>query len=151
MRIALIASLLLASLLAACGSQPGVTISVGAQSIPTVLSSTSRITAWGHGETGDAFPRDIPLTAIRGSLPVTLKVEAGQGSSLVRGWLYDKEAPTPTGGPAEEFTLQGRTGTYALRTIVVGRTYEVIVNVVWSGLLVRGEETHAFRLRIEAP
>ncbi len=151
MRIALIASLFLASLLSGCGSQPGVTITVGTQSIPMVLRSTSRITAWGQGEHGDAVPMDIPLTIVRASLPLTLQIEAGQGASLVKGWLYDKAAPTPTGGPTEEFTLPGRTGTYSLRTVVAGRTYEVIVNVVWSGFLVRGEETRAFRLKIEAP
>lgn len=151
MRVVPFASLLLAILLSACGSQPGIAVSVGQQSIPMVLSSTSRLTAWVLGEHGDAFPRDIPVTTVRTSLPVMLKVEAGQGASVIRGWLYDKEAPTPTGGPSEEFNLPGRTGTYAARTIVVGRTYEIVVNVMWSGLLVSGEETHVFRLKVEAP
>lgn len=56
----------------------------------------------------------------------------------------------PAGGPNEEFRAQGRTGAYALKSLVAGRTYEFLVNVKWSGVLVRGEETHAFRLRIEA-
>jgi hypothetical protein len=81
---------------------------------------------------------------------VTLQVDAGQGASQIRGWLYDIDTPTQTGSPAEEFTLQGRTGSASLRSASVGRTYEVVINVVWSGLLVRGEETHAFRLKIEA-
>lgn len=151
MRMLPLAALLLTTLLTACGSQPGITVSIGTQSVPMVLSSTSRITAWGAGETGDAFPREIPLTTVGPSLPVMLQFEAGQGASAIRGWLYDAEAPTPSGGPIEEFTLQGRTGAYAPRTISVGRTYEVMVNVMWSGLLVRGEETHAFRLKIERP
>jgi hypothetical protein len=82
---------------------------------------------------------------------VTLKVEAGQSASVIRGWLYDREVPTPAGGPSEEFTLPGRTGAYAPRTIVLGRTYEIVVNVMWSGLLVSGEETHVFRVKVEAP
>lgn len=153
MRMVPLAALLLAALLSACGSQPGIAVSVGQQSIPMVLSSTSRLTAWVSGEHGDAFPQEeeIPVTTVRTSLPVMLKFEAGQGASAIRGWLYDKEAPTPAGGPSEEFTLQGRTGAYAPRTIMVGRTYEVVVNVMWSGLLVSGEVTHVFRLKIEAP
>lgn len=151
MRMLRLTALLLATVVTACGSQPGISVSVGQQSIPMVLSSTSRITAWVAGEHGDAFPREIPVTTVRTSLPVMLKFEAGQGASAIRGWLYDKEAPTPAGGPSEEFTLQGRTGAYAPRTIVVGRTYEIMVNVMWSGLLVQGEETHVFRVKIEAP
>lgn len=151
MRMVPLASLLLTALLSACGSQPGIAVSVGQQSIPMVLSSTSRLTAWVSGEHGDAFPREIPVTIVRSSPPVTLKFEAGQGASVIRGWLYDKAAPTPAGGPSEEFTLQGRTGAYAPRTIMVGRTYEVVVNVMWSGLLVSGEETHVFRVKVEAP
>jgi hypothetical protein len=64
MRMLPLAALLLTTLLTACGSQPGITVSIGKQSIPMVLSSTSRITAWGAGETGDAFPREIPLTTV---------------------------------------------------------------------------------------
>lgn len=144
-------ALLLAVVVTACGSQPGIRVSVGQQSIPTVLSSTSRLTLWVAGEHGDWFPGDIPVTAVRTSRPATLKFEAGQGASRIRGWLYDKEAPTPGGGPSEQFNLPGRTGAYAPRTIVVGRTYEIVVNVMWSGVLVSGEETHVFRVKVEAP
>jgi hypothetical protein len=151
MRWPRLAALLFTALLSACGSQPGVTVSVGQQSIPMVLSSTSRLTAWVSGEHGDAFPREIPVTTVRTSLPVMLKFEAGQGASAIRGWLYDKEAPTPAGGPSEEFTLQGRAGAYAPRTMVVGRMYEIVVNVMWSGVLVSGEETVVFRVKVEAP
>lgn len=69
---------------------------------------------------------------------------------MIRGWLYDKEAPKPDGGPSEEFNLPGRTASYAPRTIVIGRTYEIVVNVMWSGVLVSGEETHVFRLKLVA-
>ena len=146
-----VAALVVAVLLSACGSQPGISVSVGQQSVPLVLSSRTRTTAWVASEHGDAFPRDIPVTTVRTSLPVMLKFEAGQGASAIRVWLYDKEAPTPNGGPSEEFTLQGRTGAHAPRIIVVGRTYEIVVNVVWSGVLVSGEETHVFRVKVEAP
>ena len=37
------------------------------------------------------------------------------------------------------------------RNMLVGRTYQFTVNVLWSALLKSGEETHAFRLRIEPP
>ena len=151
MRMLPLAALVLSTVVSACGSQPGITVSVGPQSIPMVLSSTSRMTGWWAGEVGDMALGEIPLTTVRTSVPVTLRFEAGQSASAIRGWLYDKDAPTPSGGPIEEFTLQGRTGAYAPRTIAVGRTYEVMVNVMWSGLLVRGEETHVFRLKIEGP
>jgi hypothetical protein len=151
MRVLRPTALLLAVLLSACGSQPGIAVSIGQQSIPMALSSTSRLTAWGSGEHGDAFPREIPVTTVRTSLPMMLKFEAGQGASAIRGWLYDKEAPTANGGPSEEFNLPGRTGAYAPRTIVAGRTYEIVVNVMWSGVLVSGEQTHLFRVKVEAP
>lgn len=114
-----------------------------------VLTSTSRSAVWGAGETGDAAVGEIPLTTVRTPLPVTLKFDATEGASAIRGWLYD--TPMPSGGPIEEFVVQGRTGTYAPRTFVAGRTYKVVVNVMWSGLLVRGEVTHAFRLKVEGP
>ena len=116
-----------------------------------VLASTSRITAWGYGEQGDAFPAELPLSTVRASTPVTLTFDAGQGASEIRGWLYDKDAPSATGAPTEEFSLPGRSGSYTSRTIVAGRTYEVLVNVKWTGLLVQGEETHAFRLTVSVP
>lgn len=48
-------------------------------------------------------------------------------------------------------TLPGRVGTHEARTIAPGRTYQVLVNVKWSGLLTHGEETHVFRVRIDPP
>ena len=146
-----VALLPLLALLVACGSAPGVTVAIGEQRIPTVLSSTSRLTAWGAGEVGDAFLRDIPLTTIHASPPVTLRLVSGPGATAIRGWLYDQGSPAADGGPLEQFTLAGGQGAYAPRSFAVGRTYEVMVNVAWSGLLVRGEETHVFRLRIEVP
>jgi hypothetical protein len=150
LRLRPLAAFLLAALFTACGSQPGISASVGKQSIPMALSSASRVTAWGAGEIGDAFPREIPLSTVRTSAGATLQFEAGQGASEIRAWIYDKDRPSPTGGPNEEFTAQGRTGAYALRSLVAGRTYDILVNVKWSGFLVHGEETHAFRLRIES-
>jgi hypothetical protein len=113
------------------------------------MSSATRITAWGAGEHGDAFPRDIPLSTVPASAGMTLQFEAGPGASAIKAWMYDKDSPTATGTPNEEFSTQGRTGAYALKALVTGRTYEFLVNVKWSGFLVSGEETHAFRLRIE--
>lgn len=145
------AALLLVTLLSACGSQPGISVSISKQTIPMVLSSSSRITGWWSGEHGDAFVREIPLSIVHTSTPITLQFESGQGASLISGWIYDKDAPAPSGDPIEKFTLQGRAGAYEPRTIMAGRTYEILVNVQWSGLLVHGEEAHVFRLKIEAP
>jgi hypothetical protein len=123
MRLVLPATALLATVLTACGSQPGISVS--------------------------AVER--PLSVIRTSAPVTLRFAAGEGATEIRGWVYDTDRPSLSGGPIEEFSLPGRTGAYEPRAIAAGRTYEVVVNVKWSGLLVHGEETHAFRLRLEAP
>ena len=150
MRMAPIAALLIATLLGACGSQPDLRVSVGNQGLPMVLASTSKTTLLG-GEHGDSFPRDIPLSTIRASTPVTLQLDAGQGASEIRGWLYDKDSPAPDGAPTEEFRVQGRSGAYASRTIAAGRRYEVLVNVKWSGLLVSGEVTYVLRLNVETP
>lgn len=145
-----LAAFLVAAVFMACGTQPGISASVGSQSIPMVMSSATRITAWGAGEHGDAFPRDIPLTTVQFSAGATLRFEAGQGASEIRAWIYDKDRPAAAGGPSEEFSAHGRTGAYALKSLVAGRTYEFLVNVKWSGFLVSGEETHAFRLRVQA-
>jgi hypothetical protein len=90
----------------------------------------------------------VPVTSINGQTPVTLNVEAGQGATETRGWIYDLDAPSPSGGPNEEFTLPGRSGTYAPRSIIAARTYQVVLNVRWSFLVTEGEVTHLFRLRI---
>jgi hypothetical protein len=150
MRIVSVAALLIATLLGACGSQPDLTVSVGSQRLPIVLTSASKVTGWWSGETGDAFPMDIPLSTLRAVAPLTLQFDAGQGASDINVWLYDKDAPSSS-GPTDEFVLHGRTGTYAPRTISVGHTYEILVNVKWSGLLVHGEVTHVFRLKLETP
>lgn len=149
MRIVLVAAPLIATLLGACGSQPDLTVSVGSQRLPIVLASASKITGWWSGETGDAFPMDMPLSTLRAAAPVTLQFDAGQGASDINVWLYDKDTPSSGGGPTEEFVVHGRTGTYAPRTISVGHTYEILVNVKWSGLLVHGEVTYVFRLKLE--
>jgi len=65
-----------------------------------------------------------------------------------RGWIYDLDAPSPSGGPNEEFSLPGASGAYQARSIVPARTYSVTVNVPWSFLVTEGEVTHLFRLRI---
>ena len=100
---------------------------------------------------GDAFPQDPPLTTVRATLPVTLMLEAGQGATSIRGWIYDVDAPTPSGGPLEEFTVSGRSGAHTSRSIIPARTYQVLVNVPWSFFVTGGEETHIFRLRVEPP
>jgi hypothetical protein len=136
-----------AILLASCGSRPGLAVTIAGVAIPMVLGSTTDRTGC-SSEHGDAFPQSVPLTTINAPTPVTLKVEAGQGATEIRGWIYDLDASSPSGGPTEEFTLSGRTGTYAPRSIIAARTYQVVLNVRWSFVVTDGEVTHLFRLRI---
>lgn len=145
-----LAAILLAIVLASCGGRPGVTVSVAGATVPMVFAGVTERTACSSSH-GDAFPQDPPLTTVRAPLPVTLKFEAGQGATSIRGVIYDVDAPTPSGGPQEEFTVTGRTGAHTARSIVPGRTYQVLVNVPWSFFVTGGEETHVFRLRVEPP
>jgi len=143
-----LAALLLAILVASCGARPGLTVSIGGEVLPTVLGSTTEGTSCSTSH-GDAFPQDLPLTTVHSGTPVTLRFEAGQGATKIRGWIYDVDAKSQPSGPIEEFTLSGRGGAFEPRTIVASRTYSVTVNVVWSLLVTQGEETHLFRLRAE--
>lgn len=139
---------LLAAPDASCGAAPSVRISIGTETVPMALSSSTK-TLLNRTEHGDAFPQRIPLTTIRTSTPVSLRFEAGQGATEIRGVIYDLEAPWPSGGPIDEFAIPGRVGTHEARTVAFGRSYEILVNVKWSVLVTHGEETHVFRLRIE--
>jgi hypothetical protein len=112
------------------------------------LASVTQSTACSTNH-GDLFPQAVPLTTVHLTAPLAMTLEAGQGATEIRGAIYDVETPSPSGGPIEEFTLPGRAGTYQSRSIVVGRTYSVTVNVRWSLLLKQGEETHIFRVRTE--
>lgn len=146
----MLAAILGAVLVASCGSRPGVSVSIAGNTVPMVLGSASEGTACSTSH-GDAFPQNLPLTTVRAPTPLTLRFEAGQGATEIRGWIYDLDAPLPSGGPIEEFTLPGRSGAYEARSIVPARTYSVTVNVRWSFLLTQGEESHLFRVRIEPP
>jgi len=146
----MLVGILLAMLFASCGTRPGVTVSIAGTTVPMVLSSTTETTG-NSSSHGDAFPQNVPLTTVRWSTPVKLHVEAGQGATEIRGWIYDLDAPSPSGGPMEEFTVTGRSGAFETRSIAPARTYSVLVNVRWSSMLTRGEETHVFRLRLEKP
>src|SRR2546423_200060 len=90
---------------------------------------------------------EVPIAIVSSSTPVKLTIEADQGATEIRGWIYDLEAPSASGGPNEEFTLPGRSGTYAPRSIIAARTYQVVLNVRWSFVVTEGEVTHLFRLR----
>jgi len=144
-----LAAIVAAILLASCGGRPSVTVSIADQMVNTTLTSTTETTGCttSHGD----GPFDRTVTTVRALTPVTLTVEAGQGATRIRGWIYDIEAPRPSGGPIEEFTLPGHSGVYEPRSIVPARTYEVVVNVAWSALITRGEVTHVFRVRVEPP
>jgi hypothetical protein len=117
--------ILFAILLTSCGARPGVTVSMAGQVVPTVLASTSEGTACST-YIGDAFPRNLPLTTVRTPTPMTLHFEAGQGATEIRGWIYDDDAPTPSGRPIEEFNCRvgvapssrGRSSPPAMSTFV---------------------------------
>jgi hypothetical protein len=145
-RVPLLA-IFVAVLLASCGARPSVTVRVAGAPVPMVLASTTEGTACSASH-GDAFPQDVPLTTVRGSTPVTIHVEADQGTEI-RGWIYDLDALSPSGGPTEQFTLPGRSGSYAVRSLVPARTYQVLLNVRWSFVLTQGEVSHLFRFRVE--
>jgi hypothetical protein len=145
-----IAAIVVAVLLASCGGAPGVTVSIASVRVPMVRSSSTEGTPCSTSH-GDAFPQDVPLTTVRTSTPVTLRFVAGKGATQIRVVIYDIDAPTLSGGPIEEFTLSGGSGDRQVPSIVPARTYRVLVNVVWSFLITRGEETHVFRLRVEPP
>jgi hypothetical protein len=142
-----LAAIVFAILLASCGGTPSVVVSVAGESVSMALSSTTVRTGCSGGH-GDAFPQDIPLTVVRTPTPVILHVEAGQGATVIRGWIYDVDAPTTSGGPLEEFSLSGRSVDHESKSIVAARTYSVLVNVTWSSLVMGGEVTHVFRLRV---
>jgi hypothetical protein len=145
-----LAAILVAIMLASCGRQPGLTVMVSGVTVSMVRASVTESTRCSTFH-GDAFPQTVPLTTVRTPTPVVLQFEAGQGASEVRGVIYDVDAPTPSGGPTEEFRLPGRGGQYQSRTIVPARTYRVLVNVPWSFLFSGGEETHVFQIRVEPP
>ncbi len=139
---------LVAVLLASCGGRPGVTVTIGGDVVSMALGSTSEGTACSTS-IGDAFPQTVPLTTVRSAPPLTLHFEAGQGASEIRGAIYDVDAPAASGGPDEEFSVAGRSGSYEARSVIAGRTYRVLVNVRWSFVVTRGEETHLFEVRLE--
>jgi hypothetical protein len=141
-----LAAILLAILLASCGGRPGVTVSIAGETVPSVLASTTQGTACSTSH-GDAFAQNVPLTTVHAATPLTLHFEAGQGTTEIRGALYDLDAPP--GNPIEEFTLPGRIGVYQLRSVVPARTYRILVNARWSFVLTQGEETHLFEIRME--
>jgi hypothetical protein len=142
-----LAAILLAILLASCGGRPSVTVRVAGEIVPTQVVSTTEGTpcSTSHGD-GPALSRE---TTVRALTPLAIRVETDSGTHVL-GWIYDIDAPTPSGGPLEEFTLAG-TGTHQSRSIVATRRYEVVVNVARSVLGFRSEVTHAFRVRVQPP
>jgi hypothetical protein len=133
-------------LLAACGGRPDVTVSVAGERVPMVLASTSEGTRCST-TISDGFPQNIPLMTVHAAMPVKLQFEAGQGATEIRGAIYDRDAPP--GVPIEEFSLHGAGGSYEPRSLVVARTFRVLVNVRWSFVVTQGEVTHLFDFRVE--
>jgi hypothetical protein len=143
-----LAAIFLAVILASCGGRPGVNVTLAGVSVPMVLASASEGTAC-SSSIGDAFPQNTPLTTVRGSTRPIIHVEADQGATEIRGFIYDVDAPSPSGGPNEEFTLPGRSGSYEMSSILPAHTYQVLVNVRWSFVVTQGEVTHLFKFRVE--
>ena len=143
-----LAAIILAVLVASCGGQPGVKVSVAGVVVPMVFSSRSEGTPCST-VISDGVRQDPPLTTVRAQVPLTLQFEAGDGTTGIRGWIYDVDRPTPSGGPLEEFALPGRRGSYEARSILPARTYTVMVIVAWSLLVTSGAETNVFRVRVE--
>ena len=123
------------------------TVTIAGATVPMVLASTTERTACSTS-VGDAFPQNVPLTVVPRASPPTLHI-AAPGATEIRGAIYDVAAPSPSGGPMEEFTLPGGDGEHAFRSILPARTYRVIVNVGWSFVVAGGEVTYLFDLRQE--
>ena len=145
---ALLVALLFGILVASCGGAPGITVTVGDQAISTVLASTSTRTVC-SGTVGDWPAPTFAPTSVRGSVPLSIRLEAGPGATEMRGWVYELDASNEVRGPIEEFSVLGRSGLIAPRTIVAGRSYQVLVNIKWSALITQGEETRVFRVKVE--
>jgi hypothetical protein len=146
-RLAL-AALLTAILVASCGSQPDVAVSVAGVAVPMARAGTTTQTPCST-TVRSPYPANPSVLTVRAPTPVTFEFYAGEGATDIRVWIYDLASPTPSGGPLEEFTLAGRGGKHESRSIVPARTYEVLVSVRWSSLITSGSEGHAFRMRVE--
>ncbi|HKY51703.1 MAG TPA: hypothetical protein VJP45_10645 [Candidatus Limnocylindria bacterium] len=112
--------------------------------LASTLEGTPCSTTIGDGPAGPQDPK-----IVRATPPVAIRVDTDPGAD-VRGWIYDIDAPTPSRGPLEEFTLLG-SGEYRSRSIVAARTYEVMVHVERSLLGFRNRVTHVFRMRVQPP
>lgn len=142
-------AILLAVLAASCSpGRASVTIAVAGELVPTQVVSSMEGTPC-SGTIGDGPFDRRRVTIVRASTPIAIRVNA-EPSGHIRGWIYDTEAPTPSGGPLEEFVLSG-SGTHQSRSIVAARTYELVVNVERAVLGFRSAVTHAFRVRVESP
>ena len=142
-------AILLAILAASCSpGRASVTVAVAGEVVPTQVVGTTEATpcSMSHGD-GPFDPRVV--TIVRGPTPIAIRVEVAP-SAEIRGWIYDTEAPTPSGGPLEEFTLSN-SGTHQSRSMMAARTYQVIVSATRSVLGLRSEVGHAFRVRVEPP
>lgn len=139
-------AILLGILFASCGGEPGMSVSVGGENVPTIRTSDVHRTAC-SAVTSDAVVGEIPLKSLAGRPLLTLT--AAGGTTGFRGWIYDVEDGRPSGTPIEEFSVAGASGSYQPRTMKAGRTYEIAVNAEWSFIVTGGSETRIFRLLVE--
>ncbi len=72
-----IAVILVAVLLASCGSAPGVTVSIAGMPIPMITSSTTEGTPCSTVHS-DGFAQNAPLTTVRAPTLVAIHFEAGR-------------------------------------------------------------------------
>lgn len=148
---AALATLLFGILVASCGGDPGLTVTIANQSVPTEFSSRSTRTAC-SGVHGDGPAPSFVPTTVRASIPLSIRLEAGPGTTEIRGWIYELDASGQVrGNPIEQFSLPSRSGSVESRTMVAGHSYQVTVNATWSALISQGAETRTFRLAVAAP
>ncbi|HET8567833.1 MAG TPA: hypothetical protein VFM93_02460 [Candidatus Limnocylindria bacterium] len=141
-----VALLLLAVVATACAERPDVSVTVGGGPAALALASETQRTVFSYDH-GDAFPRDVPLTVVRASGSVDIAVVA-RAATEVKGWIYDEDLPTPSGGPIDEFAFQGSAGTHTTRGVVPFRTYRVLVNARSDALLTGHDVTYVLRFRV---
>lgn len=143
-------AILLTIVAASCTSRPGIDVSVsGVAAATTLVSQTERSLC--SATHGDAFPQTIPLTTVRTTAPVSTRFRSATFVSEIRGWVYEDRDGRPAGEPIEEFSIRGSEGEFVSKSIRPGATYNFLVNAAWGFAVSGGEETRAFRVRVDAP
>lgn len=138
-------AILAAVVLASCGADPGMSVSIASETVQTVPTSDVHRTAC-SATVRDRVVGEIPLKTV--SERPTLTFAGGGGTTGFRGWIYDLKDGKLSSVPIEEFTVSGASGSYEPRTVKAGGTYEISINADWSFIITGGSETRVFRLRV---